>query len=146
MWSLVFLVLFLVAFGVNGCKNESAPVPPANTPQTPNDEARLFTPTARIRVTNMVIGRGQAHFEGTTEFYNATLQTQLYQDEKPLDWWPAKQDIKANGHLWEITVTLAEELPVESYYILKIWDKDDPSLYGVFGFDLKGPPSVSELQ
>jgi hypothetical protein len=146
MWLLVFLVLFLAAFGVIGCKNKSALVPPANTPPTPNNEEKLFTPTMRVIVSHMVIGKGQAHFEGTTELYNATLQTQLYQDEKPLDWWPAHQDIKANGYLWEVTVTLAKELPVESSYVLKIWDKDNPSLYGIFIFDLKGPPSVSAVQ
>ena len=111
----------------------------------PADEGRFLKPTTKILVHKSVIGKGQAHFEGTTDTYNATLQTQLYQDEKPLDWWPANQDIKANGYLWEITVTLAEELPVESYYVLKIWVKDNPSLFGIDGFDLQGPPSMSEL-
>jgi len=147
MWSLVFLVLFLAAIGVNGCNNEPVTVPPASTPQTPNNnEVRVFTPTARIRVGRSAIGRGQAYFSGTTEFYNGTLRTQLYQDEKPLDWWPADQDIKADGYTWEITVSMPEELPIESLYVLKIWNKDDPSLYGVHGFDLMGPPSASELQ
>jgi len=116
----------------------------------PADEEMFLRPTARIRVGRSAIGRGQAYFSGTTEFYtefyNGTLRTQLYQDEKPLDWWPADQDIKANGYIWEITVSMPEELPVESYYILKIWVKDNPSLYGVHGFDEKGPPSASELQ
>lgn len=141
MGLLISFALFLIAaLGVNGCNNEPATIPATNTPQTPNDEAGLFAPTARIGVTRSVIGKGQAHFEGTTELYNATLQTQLYQDEKPLDWWPANQDIKANGYLWEITVTLAKELPVESLYVLKIWVKDNPSLYGIHLFDLEGPP------
>jgi len=112
----------------------------------PADEEMFLKPTAKIRVGHSAIGRGQAYFRGTTEFYNGTLRTQLYRDEKPLDWWPADQDIKANGYIWEITVSMPEELPVESYYILKIWVKDNPSLYGVHGFDEKGPPSASELQ
>lgn len=58
-----------------------------------------------------------------------------------MDWWPTNQDIKANGYVWEITVALENELPVESLYVLKIWDKDNPSLYGIHYFDLEGPPS-----
>lgn len=142
MWLSVFLVLFLAAFGVVGCTDKSALVPPANTPPTLNNEEKLFTPTMKVIVSHMVIGGGQAHFEGTTELNNATLQTQLYQDGKLLDWWPANQDIKSDGYFWEITVTYAEELPIESLYVLKIWDKDNPSRYGVHYFDLKGPPSV----
>jgi len=143
---LIFTLFLITAIGVNGCNNEPVTIPPASTPQTPNDEGMLFTPTARIRVGRSAIGRGQAYFSGTTEFYNGTLRTQLYQDEKPLDWWPADQDIEVNGYFWEIKVSTPEELPVESLYVLKIWNKDDPSLYGVHGFDLKGPPSISELQ
>jgi len=141
MWWLISLALFLIAaFGFNGCHNKPTTLPPTNAPPTLYDGTTFFTPTAKIQVTSMVIGRGQAHFEGTTELYNATLETQLYQDGKPLDWWPATQDIKANGYIWEITVTFTEDLPVEYNYLLKIWYKDNPSLYGGYTFDLRGPP------
>ncbi len=118
----------------------AAQVPPA-------DEGWFLRPTTKILVHKSVIGNGQSHFEGTTDIYNATLQTQLYQDEKPLDWWPANQDIKANGYVWEISVTFAEDLPIESRYVLKIWDKDNPSLFGIYPFDLQGgPPSEIAVQ
>ena len=86
------------------------------------------------------------NFHGTAAFPDGTvLLSQLYEDDKPLPWWPAGQPIKLNHGQWEIQVLLGvngapSELLTGPGYHFNIWQQDNASIIANLHFDLVGPP------
>ena len=81
------------------------------------------------------------------------ILTQLYEDDRPLDWWPSERCALVKDGRWEIQVRLSEEqgapedLSETAMYILRAWQKDDPAIEAqYFPFDLQGPPPESTLR
>lgn len=111
----------------------------ANTATTP--------PKERIRVNHTEAGL-VVEFSGTTTLSDGTiLQSQLYEDDKLMAWWPVDKAIQVHDVRWQISVPLGEngapqELSRCANYVFKIWAKDDPSISGGTYFDLYGPPAV----
>ena len=83
---------------------------------------------------------------GTTDLVDGTiLQSQLYENYIFLAWWPADREYSVEDGRWEIKVLLkeiesSEELIPESYYFIKIWVKDGPSIIDGVIWDTIGPP------
>jgi len=103
--------------------------------------------TPSITAVGVHIEKGKSiRFSGDSTLPEGTrLQSELYEGEKKLDWWPGDKLVTVNGGKWEITVPLGkdgapENLKIGPGYSLKIWQKDNPAVTGDFRFDLVGPP------
>jgi hypothetical protein len=90
-------------------------------------------------------GGGSIRFFGTTELPDGTiLQSQLYENDILLTWWPAEREFPIQNGNWQIEVPLGENGAPEdvapcSFYFLKTWVKDDPSIIDGIFFDTFGP-------
>ncbi|MBN2391200.1 MAG: hypothetical protein JXR84_10770 [Anaerolineae bacterium] len=87
----------------------------------------------------------EIQFSGTSTLPNrACIETQLYENDEAVGWWPA---ICANLHggLWEMRVFLDTPLRVvdpEATYTLKAWLRNMPTIAAdPFVFDMAGPPT-----
>jgi len=142
----------LVSCGyVTGAAIDSTPT--ADIEKPPPDTLEGIDPSAikfsgLIHGTSIQAGGGSIIFSGTSELPDGTiLQSQLYENDILLTWWPADREFPVQNRKWQIKVTLGENgAPVDvapcSYYFLKIWVKDDPSIIGGHGFDTIGPPLI----
>ena len=111
------------------------------------------TPEVKIKVDRVHINWGEdISFSGYSVLPDGTyLQTQLYADDKPEAWWPADKYIQVRSGEWQIIVPLSENATTlyvgsETYFLLKVWEKDNPSVMATFPFDLIGPPPAPELE
>jgi hypothetical protein len=101
-----------------------------------------------IRGSSIRAGGGSIIFSGTSKLPDGTiLQSQLYENDILLTWWPADREFPVQKRKWQIKVLLGKDGAPEdvapcSYYFLKIWVKDDPSIIGGAGFDTIGPPMI----
>ncbi len=88
------------------------------------------------------------NFRGETKLPDGTpLTSQLYENGQAVPWWPAVLPIITNNGTWEARVTLGingapAKLAVGPQYLFKIWQVTDPSVQGLFSFDLVGPPAI----
>lgn len=86
-------------------------------------------------------------FSGHSILLDGTLlQSQFYADDEPEEWWPGERYIEVQNGSWQITVRLGENgapdaLLVGPRYFFKVWEKDNPSVWGGIPFDLVGPPA-----
>lgn len=103
---------------------------------------------ANISANRVHIEKGEyILFSGHSQLPEGTyLQTQLYADDEPEEWWPGERYIEVENGSWQITVRLGENgvpdaLLVGPGYFFKVWEKDDPSVWGGIPFDLVGPPA-----
>jgi len=126
------LVPLLILF--SGC--QSTP-PPLNS-----------TPTIEVlTVTSVQVDPGDyIAFSGESSLPDDTcLQGMLYQDERPLPWWPGDCIRVSNGR-WQLRVSLGvdgtpTDLSQETQYNFLIWQQQDPGIKAdPFWFDLAGPP------
>lgn len=82
-------------------------------------------------------------FHGTASFPDGTvLLSQLYEDQKPLPWWPVDQSIVVKNGTWEIKVPLGahgapRDLLSGPFYHFIVYR---PLIKAGLGFDLVGPP------
>lgn len=113
------------------------------TGPVPSDvQAELFSPTLRLTSGfHMECPNGTDLFF-RTEWNRVTsdppyppLQTQLYEDNKPVPWWPVDQVVEADDYGWEIVVPLVQDGITYTLsgkrHILKYWEKGNPARYGI---------------
>ena len=136
-WSAVGLVLLLGGMLISGCGSTAAH--PA-TDQPPN-----LTDT--VRTTGVQIDRRQLVFSGRTTLPDgACIQTQLYADEEPAQWWPSETCADLRAGEWQIAAPLGkagapDKLDESTQYALHAWASADPTIKAEpFYFDLAGPP------
>lgn len=136
---------------VTGAAIDSAPTgdiekPPPDTLERIDTSAIKFS--CLIHGTSIQAGVGSIIFSGTSELPDGTiLQSQLYENDILLTWWPTDREFPVQNGKWQMKVTLGKNgAPVDvapcSYYFLKIWVKDDPSIIGGHSFDTIGPPLI----
>ena len=84
-------------------------------------------------------------FKGLAGVADGTiLRTQLYEDGKILEWWPADMDIRVSGREWMISVPSEPgRFASGPEYTLEIWQKDNPEIRGKYTFDFVGPPKAT---
>ena len=106
------------------------------------------TPTNQdLRVTSVQVDPGDyIAFSGVSSLPEDTcLEGMLFQDERPLPWWPGDCIRVSNGQ-WQVKVSLGVEgtptdLSQEAQYYFLIWQQQDPGVKAdPFWFDLTGPP------
>jgi hypothetical protein len=103
----------------------------------------------QITANNVQITNGEyLLFSGYSKLPEHTrLQTQLYVNGQPEEWWPADRYVEVSNRQWNITVPLGKDgapqaLSVGSEYVFKVWQKDNPSVSATLPFDLNPPPSL----
>ena len=90
---------------------------------------------------------GEIAFSGLCTLPDGTcLHTQLFADGEPVAWWPAETCVPIQGGAWEVQVPLPEAdvpeaLDPAAEWMVRVWQRDDPSVEAVFWFDLVGPPA-----
>lgn len=94
-----------------------------------------------------VVPGSHIEFEGQSTLSDGScLQTQLSADVTPLTWWPTEDCVEVVGGEWRARVRLGvngvpEELSEGEEYVLRVWERGNPSLEAEpFWFDLSGPP------
>ena len=146
----VFILIFVIS---SSCKENTSIQNPDNLP-TSSSKPYEKSPSEiekhlEIRVYKAQVSKDWISFWGTSNLSDGTkLQTQLFEDEKPLDWWPVDKYVKVHDGQWQILVPLGEngapeKLLIGPSYLLKAWDSENPSIEANFLFDLVGPPPAS---
>ena len=71
--------------------------------------------------------------------YGTFLQSQLYQGDQPISWWPTNQMIQVGNKSWIMYLQagkngMPEKFPTiterGSGYYIRIWEKDNPAING----------------
>ena len=143
----------MVSCLLNGCDVVTG-APAADTEKTPADTVKRIDISA-IEFSDQFSGHSirihsgvRITFGGTTSLPDGTvLHSQLYENDVPLTWWPAYREYQVRNGSWQIEVLFGkngvpEDVKPCSYYFLKIWVKDDPSIKGGMVFDTIGPPMI----
>jgi len=149
--AIFILISIMIIVSVDGCyrntKSDNTSVP-VDTVNSSNESSS--TPMNQIIVENVhVLDSVSIRFYGTANLSDGTLlNSQLYEDDILLSWWPANLDIMVRNENWNIVVPLGVNgapkslLSGPSYHLI-LWQKNDSSVKGFFRFDLKGPPDLS---
>lgn len=128
---------------------ERAPTPVHNpVPEPPPS----LEPGTKIDANHSGVKNGELiEFSGISTLPDGTcLQTQLYVGDEPLSWWPTEKPVHVQDGKWEITVPLGKDgapkyLSMSTYYSFKVWEKDNPAVVAVSGFDLTAPPPTHDI-
>jgi hypothetical protein len=99
-----------------------------------------------------VIPGSEISFGGSSSLPEGTvLESQLYDAEGAVDWWPddARAEVWGPRGSWDITVSLgglsdeATGLYIGSPvgFRLDVWVRDDPAIRAGYSLDLMGPPA-----
>jgi len=148
--TLITLLLFVLitAHLVTGCTNNTRPrslsdMPPSFTRYLLDThhpvQTQLIIGTIHIEPSRIAFSGGEYLDEGMV------LHSQLYEEDKPLTWWPADEDIIVQNGKWNISVALGKNSEVKTLffgpmYYLKIWQEDNPANFRETGFSLGDPP------
>ena len=74
------------------------------------------------------------------------VQTQLLENEQPVEWWPEEICVQAGDGRWELLTALGrdgapEQLDPTAQYAVRAWSRSQPEATTIqFPFDLEGPP------
>ena len=125
----------------------TAPAPVAPSATMSRTLTPLFSDLITIRGVH-IQDKSDVGLRGESALPDGTcILTQLYEDDRPLDWWPSERCALVKDGRWEIQVRLSEEqgapedLSETAMYILRAWQKDDPAIEAqYFPFDLQGLP------
>ena len=86
---------------------------------------------------------------GVTDLPNRTcLQSQFYENDEPLPWWPGSDCIRISNGTWQVNVSLGkgdvpDELSQEAQYAFEIWMQDNPAIKAdPFMFDFSTPIKI----
>ena len=98
-----------------------------------------------------VVPLSHIEFDGQSTLPDgACLVSQLDADGMPETWWPADACAVIERRQWHIRVQLGnhevpQELSMEKQYVLRVWERGNPSIEAEpFWFDLSGPPVSQE--
>jgi hypothetical protein len=98
-----------------------------------------------------VVSNSHIEFTGQTTLPDdVCLLTRLSADDSPEAWWPDDVCAVVESSEWHINVQLGnnevpQDLSKEKQYVLRVWERDNPSLVAEpFWFDLSGPPESGE--
>jgi hypothetical protein len=76
------------------------------------------------------------------------LQTQFYENDQPVSWWPADDCIRVSGGTWQVNISLGkgdipDELSQQASYAFEIWMQNTPSIKAdPFSFDFSEPIKI----
>jgi hypothetical protein len=99
--------------------------------------------TASVRV----VPGSYVQFEGRSTLPDGTLlSTELSADDAPVAWWPRAADVEVQDGQWQVRAALGEggapeALSPEKQYVLRVWQRDNPSVATRFPFDVAAPPA-----
>jgi hypothetical protein len=82
---------------------------------------------------------------GTASLINGTVcETQLYNVDQPVAWWPVSQDITVEWSHWQVTVNIPAGQAPDSVagYSLKIWRKNNPGTAEMIPLMWSVPPPI----
>ncbi len=136
---------------ITGAAIDNTPADDTEKPPTDNVEPIDISAikfSHKIDSISIRAGGGPIIFSGTSVLPDGTiLQSQFYENDILLTWWPADREFRIQNGRWTIDVPLGkngapEDLLPCSYYFLKIWVKDDPSIIDGTFFDTIGPPLI----
>jgi hypothetical protein len=81
-----------------------------------------------------VIPNSHITITGVSDLPNRTcLQSQFYENDEPLPWWPASDCIRVSNGTWQVNISLGKgdvpsELSQEAQYSFEIWMQDNPTI------------------
>lgn len=107
-----------------------------------NENAALRTQGVKVEVGKQIAFEGRGDLPA-----DACIQSQLYENDKALAWWPKDKCAVVSSESWQIEVPLDQNgapiaLDATGFYKLHVWLKDQPQVDDWFYFDLAGPPHV----
>jgi hypothetical protein len=155
---LKYFILIIITFTgllLIGCeRNHNTPTNTADlvtsatissSPTSASDATGTLEPGTGITAdTGFTIANDSIYIHGRSTLADySILRTQLYEDGKPLDWWPAGQDVSVHGGSWLIYIPLgkngAPNILAKGIYTFEAWERDNPSnLVGFAYIDLTG--------
>ncbi len=142
------LLLFGCERGQFARNNTALPIISATTSSTPTNTTNgTETPEPSTEITadtGITISNDSIYIHGRSTLADyTTLRTQLYENDKPLNWWPSDQDVLVHGGYWLIYIPLGKNGVPNSLapdeYTFKAWERDNPSnIVGFLFIDLTG--------
>jgi len=107
-----------------------------------SEKAALRTQGVKVEVGKEITFQGRGDLPA-----DACIQSQLFVNDQPLEWWPKDDCGVLNGESWQIEVPLNKDgapiaLDATDFYKLHVWLKGQPQVDDWFYFDLAGPPHV----
>ncbi|HUT67306.1 MAG TPA: hypothetical protein VMW86_02005 [Dehalococcoidales bacterium] len=137
---------YITGTTIDNTPTDDVEKPPADTAVRIDISAIKFS--HKIDSISIRAGGGSIIFSGDSVHPDGTiLQSQLYENDILLTWWPADREFQVRNGKWTIEVPLGEngapdDITPCSFYFLKIWVKDNPSIIDGTGFDTIGPPLI----
>lgn len=131
--------------GINQTDNETVTTTISTNPSSlPSSQDTITVTGVHVSVSKSV------YFHGSAALPDGTiLLSQLYEDNKPLPWWPAGQPITVEGGKWEISVPLGtngapSDLPPDPGYHFTVWSRDNALIKGTLYLYPGIPPVISD--
>jgi hypothetical protein len=101
--------------------------------QEPQPDNPITTGTITID-SFQVIPNSHITITGVSDLPNRTcLQSQFYENDEPLPWWPASDCIRISNGTWQVNISLGKgdvppELSQEAQYSFEIWMQNNPAI------------------
>ena len=76
------------------------------------------------------------------------LQTQFYENDEAVSWWPADDCIRVASGTWQVNISLGkgdipDELSQQASYAFEIWMQNNPAIKAdPFSFDFSEPIKI----
>jgi hypothetical protein len=107
-----------------------------------SENAALRTQSVKVEVGKEITFEGRGDLPP-----DACIQSQLFVNDQPLNWWPKGSCGVLTDNGWQIEVPLNKDgapiaLDATGFYKLHVWLKGQPQVEDWFYFDLAGPPHV----
>ena len=128
--SLSFLLLIPLMLLAAGCQS-----------QEPQPEVTITSGSITIDSFQVIPG-SHISITGVTDLPDRIcLQTQFYENDQPVSWWPADDCIQVSNGTWQVNISLGkgdipDELSQQASYSFEIWMQNNPSIKAdPFSFD-----------
>lgn len=154
--ALVILLLTMTFFGVLSCSTKLANQPSLTAANSSPTVSLAPIPAAfQFGLKRVIWNADSLHIFGTADVADsARLNTQLYKDNQPAEWWPGALRAYIEGDKWELGVRALEwNIPspfpnFESGYSFRISDPVKPEIGATFDLPFPGPEftPISDLK